>query len=135
MSLVLDASVSLAWCFEDESSAIADRVLDRLVHQRALVPAIWPFEVANALIVAERKKRLTGRDTAAMLNRLGRLPIDVDRQPAEAVFDAVLAVARKYKLSAYDAAYLCLAKREKVPFATLNVSLRKVATKLDISLA
>ena len=134
MSLVLDASVTLAWCFKDESSDRADHVLDQLVHQRALAPPIWPYEVANALIVAERRKRLTARDTATALEMLAQLPVDVDHWRTEDIFGHIPAVARKYQLSAYDAAYVCLAKRENVPFATLDARLRKVAVKLSIPL-
>ena len=135
MSLVLDASVTLAWCFADETSASADRILDRLVHQRALVPPIWPYEVANALVVAERRKRLTARDTAAALDMLGRLPIDVDHSRTESVFGDLPTMARKYRLSAYDVSYLTLARREKLPLATLDAKLQHVAAKLDISVA
>ena len=135
MSLVLDASVTLAWCFADETSASVDRILDRLVHQRALVPPIWPYEVANALIVAERRKRLTARDTAAALDMIGRLPIDIDRPPTESVFGELPAMARRYRLSVYDVSYLTLARRENLPLATLDERMQKVAGKLDISVA
>jgi predicted nucleic acid-binding protein len=124
--LVLDASVAVAWCFPDESTEYAERVLDLLASgSGALVPAIWPFEVANALLVGERRKRVTLAQVTALLQRLTELPIMVDPIQVSGPFGRILSLARQQQLSEYDAAYLELALREGQPLATLDHGLRR----------
>jgi predicted nucleic acid-binding protein len=98
--------------------------LERLRADEALVPSLWWFEVRNTLIVSERRGRLTEADTAAFLRGLSRLGVIVDRAPDEA---AVLTLARRYRLTVYDASYLELAQRETLPIATLDKDLRAAA--------
>ena len=133
MAFVLDCSVAMAWCFEDETDGYADWLLGTLdAVETVLVPSIWPIEMANVLVVGERRRRLSGIDTAQFLRLLDRLPIEVDaRSPYKAMQD-VLAVARDYGISAYDACYIELAIRTKLPLATLDSALRKVATRLGL---
>jgi predicted nucleic acid-binding protein len=108
MPLVVDASITACWAFRDEDHPHADIALARIRTDEALVPSLWWFEVRNILIVNERRKRLTETDTASFLRDLSRLPLTVDQTPDSS---EVLRLARRHRLSAYDAAYLELAQR------------------------
>jgi len=133
--LVLDASVTLTWCFPEESTPYTQRILDLLADgAEALTPGIWPFEVANALLVGERHKRRSVAQVTAVLQRLTELPITVDSVRVARVFGEILSVARQEQLTEYDAAYLELALREALPLATLDQELRRAAQHLGIEL-
>ncbi|HME36734.1 MAG TPA: type II toxin-antitoxin system VapC family toxin [Candidatus Sulfotelmatobacter sp.] len=133
--LVLDASVALAWCFSDESTPYTEGVLDLLAAGvEATTPAIWPLEVANALLVAERRKRITTAQVTSVLQRIASLPISVDPIPVDRAFGQILAAARDEKLTAYDAAYLELAMREGLPLATLDDQLKQSARSAGVAL-
>src|SRR5690242_261225 len=108
---VLDCSVTMAWFFRDETSAYAEAVEDSLAQAEAVVPAGWPLEVANTLVMGERRKRSTEAQAATWLNYLRALPIVVDDETAGRAWGDTLSLARAQKLSAYDAAYLELALR------------------------
>lgn len=131
---VLDCSVTMGWCFEDESSRYPDRVLDALKSARAIVPAIWSLEVANVLLVGERKKRLTEAGSSRFVALLQELPIALREDTVPRGLEAVLRLARGAGISAYDAAYLELAMREGVALATQDVSMKDAAKKLGIPL-
>ncbi len=134
-SLVLDASVALAWCFEDESAALPERVLDVLeTGTEMLTPSIWPMEVANALLTAERRKRITNAQATTFLQRISKLPIIVEPVSLSRAFEHVLPVARQHHLTEYDAAYVELALREGLPMATLDAKLRRAARSAGIGL-
>jgi predicted nucleic acid-binding protein len=126
---VLDASVVLTWCFPDEASQKATEVSERIAAGgRVAVPAFWRHEILNALLVGERRKRITADLTRGFLADLGRLPVDVDESPAAAtVFDITQALCRKHGLTAYDAAYLELALRAGKELATVDDDLRRAA--------
>jgi predicted nucleic acid-binding protein len=124
MPFVLDASVAAFWAFEDEDHPVAALALERVRTDEARVPSLWWFEVRNTLIVNERRGRLTESDTAAFLRGLARLNVTVDRSPDEA---DVLMLARRRQLTVYDAAYLELARRERLPLATLEAALATAA--------
>jgi len=133
--IVLDASVAVAWCFEDESTRFTEGVLDLLAAGTEVVtPAIWPFEVANALLVAERRKRITLAQVTALLQRIAGLRISVDPIHPGTAFNQILSFARQSGLSEYDAAYVELALREALPLATLDHKLRRAATGVGITL-
>ena len=134
MDFVVDASVTLTWCFEDQVNAFSESVLDRFVDSAALVPNIWPLEIANALVVGERRGRLSEVHTARFVRLLGELPIDVEDQNLGGAFGPVLAIARSHRLSAYDAAYLELAARHGLPLATLDDALTQAATEAGVPL-
>lgn len=125
MPFVVDASVTMAWCFEDEMSPLAEHVLDMLGADRAVVPDLWTLEVTNVLLAAQRRTRLTDAVAARFVQLLAQLPIEVD--PFSSDMGALLAIGRQYGLSAYDAAYLLLAQRRGLPLATLNDSLAAAA--------
>ncbi len=133
---VLDASVAVAWCFEDESSEFADRILDLLkTGSEAITPAIWPLELANALLMAERRKRISMEEVAAQLSGIRHLPVLIEPMDSARAFDQVLPVARQQHLTEYDAAYLELALRRALPLATLDDKLRRAARQAGIRLA
>lgn len=127
MSLVLDCSVAMSWCFEEEASDYADRVLDALEEGEALVPSVWPLEVANVLVVAERRGRLKVGESARFLELLQSLPIFVEEVSLPRATGAVLSLARELDLSVYDASYLELAMRSGVALATHDQALAKAA--------
>lgn len=131
---VLDNSVSMAWGFADEASSYADHVLELLQGGEAIVPALWPLEVANVLLVGERRGRLTEADSTRFQKLLRGLPIWVMSELPEAALDQLLFLGRTHGLSAYDAAYLELAMREGLPLATLDSRLRIVSPALGIKL-
>ena len=126
---VLDASIILTWCFPDEESQKALEISERIAAgERVRFPAFWRHEILNALLVGERRKRITPELTQAFLDDLDRLPVDVDPPAGAAVvFKRTQALCRKHGLTAYDAAYLELAMRENQPLATVDEQLRRAA--------
>jgi predicted nucleic acid-binding protein len=134
MPLVPDASIVLAWCFEDEDSPVADHVLEMLGHDSAITPAIWPFEIANALRTAERRGRLQPAATLRLVALLGNLPISVDSIDLDRALGNILRVGCEHGLSCYDAAYLELAMREGLPLATTDVRLAQAASAAGVEL-
>lgn len=131
---VVDASLTVSWCFADETTSHSQSILKALDSTHAVVPAHWAFEVANALGMAERKGRISAEGIDEFLIRLRRLPIYVDRREPSLLWQAILPLANKYRLSAYDAAYLELARREGIALATLDDDLRVASTELGIFL-
>lgn len=132
---VLDASVAVAWCFEDKATKFTESVLDLLAAgAEALVPAIWPVEVANALLIAERRNRIVLAQVTALLQRIAALPIAVLPIDSSRAFDHILPVARQQSLSGHDAVYLDLALRQGLPLATLDEQLRRAAKTTGVVL-
>ena len=132
--IVVDASVALAWCFPDEASEYADGVLIALKGQTIVVPAVWSLEIANALLVGERRKRLRQPEILRFVALLEGLLVLQDDQTVSESVSKVLPLARDYGLSAYDAAYLELAIREGLPLATLDDDLRLAARAASVAL-
>jgi predicted nucleic acid-binding protein len=132
VAFVLDASVSVAWCFEDETSIYTEGVLELLIGETAIVPVVWPFEVANALLVGERRLRSTTRQTSESLQQLLDLPVSVDDATFSTAWGPVLSIGRQYGVAVYDAAYLELALRRGLPIATIDERQRDVAAILGI---
>lgn len=131
-AFVIDASVALAWCFEDETNVVADRVLERLVDSAGLAPLIWPLEVGNALIGAERRGRLSQAESERFLELLRQLPIHIEPATLTQMFGEGIALAREQNLSTYDAAYLDLAMRSGLPLATLDEALHQAAIRCGV---
>ena len=129
---VIDASVTLGWCFEDESSAEADRVLARLEREEALAPAHWPLEVANALRTAERRGRMDAAELPRLRALLAALPVEVAPVELTTATGGVLVAARTYDLTAYDAAYLDLAAIRGLPLATVDARLRAACARAGV---
>jgi predicted nucleic acid-binding protein len=132
VSFVLDASATLAWCFEDEATVEAAGLLERLREDEALVPPLWLLELSNGLVVAERRGRLTRADSTRFLLLIRQLPIRIDQTSTLDLGVSVMDLARAYELSAYDAAYLELALRLGRPLATLDVRLRAAAERAGV---
>lgn len=126
---VIDNSVVMAWCFKDETSQYADHILDRLEDSTGFVPSIWPLEVSNVLLVAERKKRISEAGSTRIIALLSDLPIIVEQEPPERMIKEIFTLARKHKLSSYDASYLDLAMRKGLPIATLDKNLLAAAKR------
>jgi predicted nucleic acid-binding protein len=132
---VLDASLALTWCFEDETHPLADSVAERLrAGTRCMVPAIWPLEVANAVRTAERKDRISAEQGTRFLESLQDLPILLTTHHLGAIVDRVMPLARQHELSSYDASYLAVALDEGLPLATLDGKLRDAAGAAGVSL-
>jgi len=132
---VLDASMAVAWCFEDESTPFTERVLDALTSgAEAISPSIWPFEVANALLLAERRNRISVAQVTALLRRIRQLPIAIEPINTDGAFDRIMNAARQQQLTAYDASYLELALRESLPLATLDDKLMRAARSAGVRL-
>lgn len=133
MAFVVDSSVTMAWCFEDETDPYTEGVLDRLRETEAIVPGIWPLEVANVLLVAERRRRITEAQAVRFVQLLRALPISVEVEGLALALGAVLSIGRQHELSAYDAAYLELAARQGLPLATQDLRLREAAARMGVT--
>ena len=131
---VLDCSVAMAWCFEDEADRYTRAVLASLSTSAALVPALWPAEVVNVLVVAERRSRVSRAEMSRFLDLLSELPVEVADPPTIADMESLLGLARDHHLSSYDALYLQLAIRERLPIATRDVALVRAAKKAGVGL-
>lgn len=128
---VLDCSLTMSWCFEDETSPYSERVLEALIEQEALVPPLWPLEVSNVLAIAERKNRLLPAQSLRFIELLQSLPISIELETRPIV--EILALARELRLSAYDASYLDLALRTGLPLATLDKGLLAAAARFGVA--
>jgi predicted nucleic acid-binding protein len=131
---VVDNSVVMSWCFTDEENDYADSVLTALETMTAAVPAIWPLEVANVLLVAERRKRLATSDSIRFLELLRELPIEVIQEAPQRMTSEIMLLAREQQLSSYDASYLDLATRKGLPLASSDTRLRKAAEHSGVAL-
>jgi len=134
VNFVLDASVTLAWCFEDEGGDYAVEVLEALRASEAIVASLWPLEVANGLAVAERRGRLDAAACARFMELVLALPIAVDPVSRSLALTGSYGLAKARGLSAYDAAYLDLALRHGIPLATLDERLRVAAATEGVPL-
>ena len=130
MSFVLDNSIALAWCFEDEQTQSVMNLLDRVTETGAFAPSLWPLEALNGLLVAERKRRIHAKLRQCYAEFLHDLPIKIDTETAEKAWTATVELAERLRLSVYDAAYLELTLRRKLPLATLDRDLAKAAKAL-----
>lgn len=133
-TFVVDASVTLAWCFEDEATAWTDGLLDRLrAGHNIAVPAHWPTEISNGLLMALRRQRIQPDRAELFWDELAMLPIDVEPPRSSQQAKAVLGLSRQYGLTVYDAVYLELAKRRGFPLATLDSALLSAAVPAEVS--
>jgi predicted nucleic acid-binding protein len=129
---VVDASVAIAWLFEDEATPETEAVLDRLSREEAHAPGLWELEVTNVLLSAERRDRLSEAASARIVERLRDLPIRLS--PSSPRLHDLLEVGRRYGLTSYDAAYLTLAQQLELPLATLDRELAAAAGLADVEL-
>jgi predicted nucleic acid-binding protein len=129
---VLDVSVTMAWHFEDEATVPIWQLLDRLISDGAVVPGLWPLEVANVLALGERRGRSSAARIAGFVEQLAQLPVEIDGETERRALSEILALARSQDLTAYDAAYLELAMRRGLPLATVDRELRIAADALGV---
>jgi predicted nucleic acid-binding protein len=126
--LVLDASVTASWCFHDERPGPALSLLNDLSAGIAVVPPLWHYEVANVLLIGERRQRLDRQEIHAFLKLLDALTVEVDHHTQSLTgARGLLELASSRTLSVYDAAYLEVAMRRGIPLATLDERLRAAA--------
>lgn len=131
---VLDGSMAISWCFEDEQGDKAIRVRNGLDGGKAFVPAIWPLEVLNAFLSAERRQRIGPADTRRFLDLFAELPIVVATSEDIVRWSSLADLARRHRLTAYDAAYLDLSLQLGLPLATLDAALRDAARLAGVKL-
>lgn len=134
MGFVLDASITLAWCFADEATATSKALLDKLGTVAAHVPNIWPLEISNVLLAAKRRRRLSFAEIKEFLTLLEQLNINIDNKTAQYSFHEILMLANTEGLTTYDAAYLELAMRLGLPLATKDKALIKSAKRLGVKI-
>jgi predicted nucleic acid-binding protein len=131
MGFVLDASVTASWFLPDEGDQDASEAWRRSEREEVWVPLLWWFEVRNTMLMGERRKRISEALTVRALARISVLPIRVEARPDG---NSVLDLARRHRLTFYDAVYLELAKRRQIPLATLDNDLIKGAAAEQVSL-
>jgi predicted nucleic acid-binding protein len=131
---VFDCSVTMTWCFKEEATQLSQIAQAGLIENKALVPSIWPLEVNNVLWVGIRRGKLTAIQAKRFKYILNSLPISIDLKASDLNNDVILELAQKHIISCYDAAYLELALRENLPFATLDAALAKAAKIASVEL-
>ena len=134
MSFVLDSSVALTWCFDDERMVATDALLDRVVESGATAPSLWPLEVLNALAMAERRSRIDAARRQSLGGFLRDLPVTIDVETASQAWAVTSQLATRFRITMYDAAYLELAQRLGLPLATLDQELRAAGGALGVTL-
>lgn len=134
MSFVVDNSVALAWCFEDEQTPEIMAVLDRAAETGAFAPQLWPIEALNGLLMAERRGRINGSVRHRLAGFLHDLPVSVDDETAFRIWSATATLAETQRLTVYDATYLELAMRLGLPLATNDKPLATAARDVGVPL-
>lgn len=130
---ILDCSVAMSWCFEDEATPEGDQLLAQIGKEGAWVPNLWHLEVSNVLLQATKRKRITISQRSAILDLLSQLPIETDQRTHRRAFREGLMLAEQYGLSLYDASYLELALRKALPLASHDRSLIDAAERAGVS--
>lgn len=134
MSVVLDSSATIAWCFASETTAAIEALFVDVVARGAFAPALWPLEVANVLLVGVRKKRLSLDRRTELLRALVRLKVTIDHETTGRAWTDTILLADRHSLTVYDATYLELAIRLQLPLATLDQRLRSAAMVENVAL-
>ena len=132
--LVIDNSIVMAWCFDDEPVSFARAVLEELERGKAIQPSVWPLELGNSLLVAERRRRIGREHSERFLRDLDSLSIEVEQEPSTRMLGEILTLAREHQLSTYDASYLDLAMRRDLPLATQDKALLRAAGDCGVAL-
>lgn len=132
MTLVLDASVVIAWLLGETQQA--EDCIRQSQREGALAPSFWPYEIANAIAMAARRKRIKPADRAGLLRLMSELDIEYEWPRSLAELSEIDAINRKHGLTAYDAAYLLLAQRRDAVLASLDGDLRAAAKKERVAL-
>ena len=129
MSIVLDCSAAMTFCFDDERDDASVTLLAKVARDGAVVPALWALEVGNVLLSAERRGRLSSERVSHLLALLHALPLQVEHEPDTI---GLVALARQTSLTLYDAAYLALAQRRGLPLATRDRALQRAAEAVGV---
>lgn len=122
-AFVLDCSVTMSWCFQDETNKYPESVLDSLEITKAIVPTLWNLEVSNVLLMAQKRKRITDTGIFHFLSLLEELPIIVT--PQDISMNDIILLSQKYQLTSYDAVYLNICLDNDIPLATTDKQLEK----------
>lgn len=130
---VVDCSAIMGLCFEDEFNHFHASILDKIIAERFYVPTIWIAEVGNALVIAERRKRITPADSARFILTLKKLQIEIIPTNKIDELSEIAALAREFKLTYYDAQYLHLSLFHGFSIYTLDSALRKAARKAGVN--
>ncbi len=134
---VLDNSVAMRWLLESEKNSdqkYAESVLKSMANSNAHVPNLWQLEAISVLIGAEKRCETSLGEIEKFISQLENLPIHTDPSTARHAFNRTLTLARAYNISSYDASYLELAVRERLPLASLDKKLVKAARKADLEI-
>jgi predicted nucleic acid-binding protein len=131
--VVIDSSIALTWCFVDEASPETDRLFERVRDDGAVVPGLWHLELSNVLLQAEKRGRLSSSDVAIRLDLIAELPISVDQETTARAWREILTLARAERLTTYDATYLELATRRRLPLLTSDDELAQAAIRLGVA--
>ena len=131
--VVIDASVTAAWCFHDEATAASQDLLRSLPNRQVIVPLLWHAECANLLLTAERRNRVSAERSVELLELLGSLPVETDAETSR-IRGPVFRLAREHRLTVYDAIYLDLASRRGAAWASRDRALRRAAEAMDVAL-
>lgn len=132
--IVVDASVMVAWLMNEPHMSLNDDIYDLLATERIIVPAHWPAEISNAMVVNIRRGRLSLDDQSAMLRRIATLDLDVQPHADSAAIDRTVRFAIQEGLTAYDAVYVMLARDTGSSLATVDREMRTSARRLDVAL-
>jgi predicted nucleic acid-binding protein len=130
---VLESSIALTWCLEDEATDETEALFERVRDKGAVVPGLWRLELSNVLLQAERRGRISASDVAARLDLIAELPISIDHETTIRAWREILALARGERLTAYDATYLELAARRRLPLLTLDGDLAAAAVRRGVT--
>ena len=131
--IVVDASFVIAWAYKEAPAALDDQIR-RLAEDVACVPAHWTLEVANSLLNSERRRRINAQQRQEILKAIQLLPIESDPETWIRAWEDTMALARKYDLTSYDAAYLELSLRRQSPLATFDEDLARAARAAGVTL-
>jgi predicted nucleic acid-binding protein len=131
---VLDSSVALTWCFDDEASSATDLLLDRVRDEGATVPLLFHIELGNVLLQAEKRGRIEASDVASRMNLFNRLPITIDQEMTARAWRETVMLARAERLTLYDATYLELAVRLRLDLLTKDVALAEAGRRLGVDI-
>ena len=131
---VLDCSVTMAWCFEDQANDYTEKVLESLSKTTAIVPHLWILEVTNVLLMAERRKKITPSESSRFFELLNQLPIMIATEKESRLDETFISLGRTYQLSSYDSSYLHLAMGDGLPLATRDKSLMAACKKSGVKI-
>jgi len=131
-AVVIDSSIALSWCFEDEASPETDLLFERVRDEGAIVPGLWHLELGNVLLQAEKRGRITVKDVGVRLDLIADLPILTDQETTARAWREILTMARADRLTTYDATYLELAVRRGLPLLTKDTELVRAARRLGV---